>query len=252
MRKKQNKRPIVLRLQTNLEKEIVIEPVDLQPSHGFWERYFFLGSLLCHGRGFEFLFHVTGGGLALSSSAFVLQLLSEGGELGTRYGRAAFGILLFQDLAIVPMMVLTPLLATAGGGGSAMLVRAVSVAAGKGIIALIVIFALGKLLLEPTFKFVAKVSCCKGSDVVHVFGTACWKEAKWKESWQESFLYPCSDSVVSDPCCVLVYHLRCGGTLPLRFLFLLSCPVKVLGGICGDDLVHSISDFNVDGGNGTV
>mmetsp|Transcript_11074 Transcript_11074/g.33969 ORF Transcript_11074/g.33969 Transcript_11074/m.33969 type:complete len:777 (+) Transcript_11074:149-2479(+) len=99
---------------------------------------------------------VIGGSLALSSSAFVLQLLSERGELGTRYGRAAFGILLFQDLAIVPMMVLTPLLAAGGGGGNAMLVRAISVAAGKGVIALAVIVALGKLLLEPTFKFVAK------------------------------------------------------------------------------------------------
>mmetsp|Transcript_16035 Transcript_16035/g.66076 ORF Transcript_16035/g.66076 Transcript_16035/m.66076 type:complete len:791 (-) Transcript_16035:236-2608(-) len=99
---------------------------------------------------------VIGGSLALSSSAFVLQLLSERGELGTRFGRAAFGILLFQDLAIVPMMVLTPLLAASGGGGSTMLIRAISVAAGKGVLALAVIVASGKLLLEPTFKFVAK------------------------------------------------------------------------------------------------
>ena len=42
---------------------------------------------------------VIGGGLALSSSAFVLQLLSQKGELASRFGRASFGILLFQDLA---------------------------------------------------------------------------------------------------------------------------------------------------------
>ena len=39
---------------------------------------------------------VLGGGLALSSSAFVIQLLNEKGELASRFGRATFGILLFQ------------------------------------------------------------------------------------------------------------------------------------------------------------
>ena len=48
---------------------------------------------------------VIGGGLALSSSAFVLQLLRDSDELNTRHGRAAFGMLLFQDLAIVPILV---------------------------------------------------------------------------------------------------------------------------------------------------
>ena len=58
---------------------------------------------------------VLGGGLALSSSAFVIQLLSEKGELASRFGRASFGILLFQDLAVVPLLVITPLL---GGSGA--------------------------------------------------------------------------------------------------------------------------------------
>ena len=48
---------------------------------------------------------VVGAGLALSSSAFVLQLLRDRGELGSRHGRAALGILLFQDLAAVPLLV---------------------------------------------------------------------------------------------------------------------------------------------------
>ena len=51
---------------------------------------------------------VVGFGLALSSTAFGLQLLTEKGELGTRYGRASFGILLMQDLAIVPMLAIVP------------------------------------------------------------------------------------------------------------------------------------------------
>ena len=54
---------------------------------------------------------VTGFGLALSSTAFGLQILHDKGEFGTAYGRSAFAILLLQDLAIVPLIALLPLLA---------------------------------------------------------------------------------------------------------------------------------------------
>ena len=63
--------------------------------------------------------------LALSSTAIVLRLLADRGELDSPHGRAALGILIFQDLCIVPMMLLTPLLAGGGGGGGAMLLVAV-------------------------------------------------------------------------------------------------------------------------------
>ncbi|KAJ7968354.1 K(+) efflux antiporter chloroplastic-like [Quillaja saponaria] len=73
----------------------------------------------------EFLFHsrpdlvnirsideavVIGAALSLSSSAFVLQLLAEKGELPTRFGSATLGILLFQDIAVVPLLVILPVL----------------------------------------------------------------------------------------------------------------------------------------------
>lgn len=73
----------------------------------------------------EFLFHsrpdlvnirtideavVIGAALSLSSSAFVLQLLAEKGELPTRFGSATLGILLFQDIAVVPLLVILPIL----------------------------------------------------------------------------------------------------------------------------------------------
>lgn len=73
----------------------------------------------------EFLFHsrpdlvnirtideavVIGAALSMSSSAFVLQLLSEKGELPTRFGSATLGILLFQDIAVVPLLVILPIL----------------------------------------------------------------------------------------------------------------------------------------------
>lgn len=51
-------------------------------------------------------------GLSLSSTAFALQVLAERRELTTRHGRAAFGTLLFQDLAVIPILALLPLLGT--------------------------------------------------------------------------------------------------------------------------------------------
>ncbi|KAI4296483.1 hypothetical protein L6164_036437 [Bauhinia variegata] len=75
----------------------------------------------------EFLFHsrpdlvnirsideavVIGAALSLSSSAFVLQLLAEKGELPTRFGSATLGILLLQDIAVVPLLVILPILET--------------------------------------------------------------------------------------------------------------------------------------------
>ncbi|KAJ8452914.1 hypothetical protein Cgig2_014677 [Carnegiea gigantea] len=53
---------------------------------------------------------VIGAALSLSSSAFVLQLLAEKGELPTRFGSATLGILLLQDIAVVPLLVILPVL----------------------------------------------------------------------------------------------------------------------------------------------
>jgi hypothetical protein len=53
---------------------------------------------------------VIGAALSLSSSAFVLQLLRERGELDSRVGQATLGILLLQDIATVPFLVLLPLI----------------------------------------------------------------------------------------------------------------------------------------------
>ena len=48
---------------------------------------------------------VIGAGLALSSTAIVLQLLSERGEVATKLGRVGFSVLLLQDLAVIPLLV---------------------------------------------------------------------------------------------------------------------------------------------------
>ncbi|WP_316979486.1 cation:proton antiporter domain-containing protein [Shumkonia mesophila] len=79
-----------------------------------------------------------GMGLALSSTAFVLQLLGERGDMATPHGRNAFAILLLQDLAIVPLLALVPILAGhAEPAGGALWTNALAVA---GAIAGVVLF----------------------------------------------------------------------------------------------------------------
>ena len=58
--------------------------------------------------------------LSLSSTAFALQMLEEKGEINTRHGRLAFSVLLFQDLAAIPLIALVPLFASGGAEEPAM------------------------------------------------------------------------------------------------------------------------------------
>jgi Kef-type K+ transport system membrane component KefB len=95
---------------------------------------------------------VLGGGIALSSSAFVLQLLKDKNQLATRFGKASFGVLLFQDLAVVPLLVVTPILAGSGTG----LVAALGSAVLKAGMALGAIAVAGRYLVNPLFKTVAE------------------------------------------------------------------------------------------------
>ncbi|MEM8981631.1 MAG: monovalent cation:proton antiporter-2 (CPA2) family protein [Pseudomonadota bacterium] len=92
---------------------------------------------------------VVGFGLALSSTAFVLQLLGEQKQLNTDHGRNAFAILLFQDLAVIPLIALVPLLATSDSGGIDPGQLAITVAC---IVALV---AGARYLLRPILRLVA-------------------------------------------------------------------------------------------------
>jgi len=95
---------------------------------------------------------VIGGGLALSSSAFVLQLLKDKNQLETTFGKKSFGVLLLQDLAVVPLLVVTPILAGSGSG----LGSALASAGLKAAMALSTIAVAGKFLLKPFFKAVVE------------------------------------------------------------------------------------------------
>src|SRR6185312_17413596 len=91
---------------------------------------------------------IAGLALALSATAIALQILEERGQLQHDYGQRAFAILLFQDMAVVPLLAALPLLAPESGGPHAGLgegLRAVAWIAGA--IALIVVA--GRYLLNP-------------------------------------------------------------------------------------------------------
>jgi monovalent cation:H+ antiporter-2, CPA2 family len=94
---------------------------------------------------------VIGSALALSSTAFVLQLLVERGEQFTRFGRTTFAILLFQDLAVVPLLVLIPALAP----DQVAVLPTLGLSVLKAGLALVLIIAVGRLVLRPVFRIVA-------------------------------------------------------------------------------------------------
>jgi glutathione-regulated potassium-efflux system protein KefB len=93
---------------------------------------------------------VAGLGLSLSSTAFSLQLLGERNQLATPMGQTAFGILLFQDLAVIPILAVLPLL---GSSESPMDSSWVTLAKAAG--AVVVIILVGRTLLRPAFRLVA-------------------------------------------------------------------------------------------------
>jgi len=88
--------------------------------------------------------------LSLSSTAFALQILEEKGELSTRHGRLAFSVLLFQDLAAIPLIALVPLFAI-GAAEPAMDLKAATF----GLLTIIGVVVAGRFLLNPLYRLVA-------------------------------------------------------------------------------------------------
>lgn len=95
---------------------------------------------------------IVGLGLSLSSTAFVLQLLAEKKQLNTTHGRSAFSVLLFQDLAVVPLLALLPLL---GVNEAASADTGVTQKVITGVIALVIFVIGGHYLLRPLFRMIA-------------------------------------------------------------------------------------------------
>jgi Kef-type K+ transport system membrane component KefB/voltage-gated potassium channel Kch len=100
---------------------------------------------------------IIGFGLSLSSTPLVLQVLAERRELKTQHGRAAFGILLFQDLAVLPALAVLPLLehsASTAAGSNAWWISLLKLAA----VTTAVLIGGGRLVLRPALRLVARVN----------------------------------------------------------------------------------------------
>jgi CPA2 family monovalent cation:H+ antiporter-2 len=89
--------------------------------------------------------------LAMSSTAIVSKILAERVDLNSRHGRLSIGVLLFQDIAVVPILVLIPALGVAGTN----LTDILGLAMLKATAMLLFLFTIGKWLINPWFNLVA-------------------------------------------------------------------------------------------------
>lgn len=108
--------------------------------------------LVATGSGLASTFAVAGA-LAMSSTAIVSRLLSEKTELGHPHGKMVMGVLLMQDIAVVPLMILLPALA---GGQEQSLWLALGLAFVKMVVTLGILLFIGNRLVTPWFRLVAK------------------------------------------------------------------------------------------------
>jgi monovalent cation:proton antiporter-2 (CPA2) family protein len=130
------------------------------------------GSSLALGQGWV-VGVVAGMGIAMSSTAIGLALLGEKNLLGTPGGQASFAVLLFQDLAVVPLLIVLALLSGDGGGELSWLAAAKAL----GMVALLV--AAGRFLVRPALRYIAETRLREvfvGFSLLLVFGTAALME----------------------------------------------------------------------------
>lgn len=95
---------------------------------------------------------IVGVSLAFSSTAFALQILAERKQLATSYGRTAFSILLFQDLAAIPLIAIIPFLSPNGGGDAGAIPW---LAFGKVVAAFAILIVASRTILRPIFRLLA-------------------------------------------------------------------------------------------------
>ncbi|MBP1183674.1 cation:proton antiporter [Methylobacterium sp. PvR107] len=96
---------------------------------------------------------IVGIGLALSSTAVVLPVLAEQKRLNAPTGRTSFAVLLFQDLAVAPVLFAIAVLGRDDGGDKGW---ALAMALGQAAVALVLIVVAGRLALRPLFQLVAR------------------------------------------------------------------------------------------------
>lgn len=96
---------------------------------------------------------VIGGIVAMSSTAIVVKQLTDQAELNSAYGLDIMGVLLFQDITVIPLMIL---MAAFANVSNQPLLPIFGIAILKGLLAIIVIFIAGRYLLKPLFRTIAK------------------------------------------------------------------------------------------------
>ncbi|MBU2741210.1 MULTISPECIES: cation:proton antiporter [Acidithiobacillus] len=94
---------------------------------------------------------ILGGILAMSSTAMVIRALAEKMEMQSRHGRIAVSVLLFQDLAVVPLLILIPALA----GSAKELPHDLAMAGLKAVVVLLVLLVIGRPIMRPWFQLIA-------------------------------------------------------------------------------------------------
>lgn len=122
--------------------------------------------------GVAFLMHknlneaiIIGLGLAMSSTAIALRLMQERGEMHTNAGRATVGILLMQDLAVIPIMVLLPRMAQTDSTAIGNMGQAFTQAIG----AVTLIMVVGRMVVKPLFKIVVSTKNAEAFTAVTFF-----------------------------------------------------------------------------------
>ncbi len=91
--------------------------------------------------------------LALSSTAVVVQIMSDKRILATHHGEAGFSILMFQDLAVVPILILVEMMANHSQAGIAMITF---MTLAKALALMVLIYLLGRWLIQPIFVYFTK------------------------------------------------------------------------------------------------
>jgi len=105
---------------------------------------------------------IVGGVLSMSSTAIISKTLSERMQLNTDYGRHVMGVLLFQDLAVIPLLVLIPALALPAEA----IAGAITVALVKAAVVLAIVLYVGQRVMRPLFDLVARQ---KSSELFVIF-----------------------------------------------------------------------------------
>jgi CPA2 family monovalent cation:H+ antiporter-2 len=94
--------------------------------------------------------------LSLSSTAVVMQLMTEQHTSASRLGQATFSILMLQDLAVVPLLILIGVMTKGGGGSGAGMLTLIAMALAKAVAAIALIYVVGGRIIRPLFRSFAR------------------------------------------------------------------------------------------------